>query len=193
MKIAVVKYNAGNTQSLGFALDRLGVSYEITDDRERLASADKVIFPGQGEASSAMSYLKERQLDLLLTNLRQPFLGICLGMQLMCRHSEENNTRGLGIIDAEVRRFDDSQKVPHMGWNTINDLKGPLFQQIQENSYMYFVHSYYVEMCEETVASCQYNENFSVALQKENYYAVQPHPEKSAEAGMQVLENFLNL
>ncbi|MFZ9045215.1 MAG: imidazole glycerol phosphate synthase subunit HisH [Cyclobacteriaceae bacterium] len=193
MKIAVVKYNAGNTQSLGFALDRLGVSYEITDDRERLASADKVIFPGQGEASSAMSYLKERQLDLLLTNLRQPFLGICLGMQLMCRHSEENNTRGLGIIDAEVRRFDDSQKVPHMGWNTINDLKGPLFQQIQENSYMYFVHSYYVEMCEETVASCHYNENFSVALQKENYYAVQPHPEKSAEAGMQVLENFLNL
>ena len=193
MKIAVVKYNAGNTQSLGFALDRLGVSYEITDDRERLASADKVIFPGQGEASSAMSYLKERQLDLFLTNLRQPFLGICLGMQLMCRHSEENNTRGLGIIDAEVRRFDDSQKVPHMGWNTINDLKGPLFQQIQENSYMYFVHSYYVEMCEETVASCHYNENFSVALQKENYYAVQPHPEKSAEAGMQVLENFLNL
>lgn len=189
----MVKYNAGNTQSLGFALDRLGYAYEVTDDVSTLKSADKVIFPGQGEASSAMDYLRDRGLDEVLISLQQPFLGICLGMQLMCRHSEENDTLGLGIIDAEVRRFRADMKVPHMGWNTIDQCKGQLFNQVKPASYMYFVHSYYVELCDATVASCHYSEDFSVALQKDNFYAIQPHPEKSAEAGMQLLKNFLTL
>lgn len=193
VKIAVVKYNAGNTQSLGFALERLGFSYEITDDPQKLSEADKVIFPGQGEASSAMAYLRQRKLDVVLKALKQPFLGICLGMQLMCSHSEENNTTGLGIIDAKVKRFNGSVKVPHMGWNTIHQPNGSLFEEIAEGDFMYFVHSYYVETCEATIASCEYGNKFSVALQHDNYYAIQPHPEKSAEAGMRLLKNFLTL
>jgi glutamine amidotransferase len=193
MKVAVVKYNAGNTRSLGFALERLGVDYHITDDKEALRTADKVIFPGQGEASSAMTYLRDRHMDLLIRELKQPFLGVCLGMQLMCNHSEENNTIGLGIIDAEVKRFDASQKVPHMGWNTIHRMNGPLFEDIKDESYMYFVHSYYVESCEHTVATSHYGVDFSVSVQKDNFYAIQPHPEKSAETGMQLLENFLKI
>ena len=193
VKVAVVKYNAGNTQSLGFALDRLGVNYVVTGDPDTLRSADKIIFPGQGEASSAMHYLKQKGLDKLLTDLKQPFLGICLGMQLMCKHTEENNTEGLGIIDAKVKRFSGSLKVPHMGWNTIQQLKGDLFHHIHEQSYMYFVHSYFVEPCHATIASCEYGQTFSVALQFQNFYAIQPHPEKSAEAGMKLLENFIRI
>jgi glutamine amidotransferase len=193
VKIAVVKYNAGNTQSLGFALERLGYAYEITDDPERLQQADKVIFPGQGEASSAMKYLRERKLDEVLRSLKQPFLGICLGMQLMCEHSEENDTVGLGIIDAEVKRFRGNVKVPHMGWNTLHQPEGALFDNIDDGAFMYFVHSFYVEICDSTIAQCEYGNEFSVALQHENFYAIQPHPEKSAEAGMQLLNNFLAL
>ena len=189
----MVKYNAGNTRSLGFALERLGVDYQITDHPDLLRSADKVIFPGQGEASSAMNYLRSRQMNLLIKELKQPFLGVCLGMQLMCQHSEENDTLGLGIIDAKVKRFSGSEKVPHMGWNTIEKLNGPLFNDISDQSYMYFVHSYYVEICEHTVATCHYSVDFSVSIQKGNFYAIQPHPEKSAETGMQLLENFLSI
>lgn len=194
MKIAIVKYNAGNVQSLTFALNRLGVQPVLTDDRNQLKTADKVIFPGQGEASSAMRSLQERGLVDVLKDLEQPFLGICLGMQLMCRSSEENNTRGLGIIPQQVRRFNKpGLKVPHMGWNDISGLRSPLLERISENSYLYFVHSYYVPLCEYTIATCQYPDPFSAALKKGNYYAVQPHPEKSGDAGIQLLENFLKL
>ncbi|MDH5609981.1 MAG: imidazole glycerol phosphate synthase subunit HisH [Cyclobacteriaceae bacterium] len=193
MKVAVVKYNAGNTQSLGFALNRLGVAYTLTDDPHELASADKVIFPGQGEASSAMAYLRHKGLDKVLIGLKQPFLGVCLGMQLMCTYSEENNTDCLGILPGKVRRFDDTLKVPHMGWNTITQLRGPLFEGINEGAYMYFVHSYYVEVTSYTTAVANYGVEVSTALQKDNFYAIQPHPEKSADAGMKFLENFINL
>lgn len=194
MKVAIVKYNAGNIQSLTFALNRLGIQPVLTDDPVELASADKVIFPGQGEASSAMRSLKEKGLDQVLKNLHQPFLGVCLGMQLMCEHTEENNTQGLGIIPQRVLRFPDKEvKVPHMGWNDIQDLKTPLFTDIKPGDYLYFVHSYYVPVCEYTIATCEYPHAFSAAIQKDNYYAIQPHPEKSAEAGMKFLENFLKL
>lgn len=194
MKIAIVKYNAGNVQSLTFALNRLGVTPFLTDDPEVLRSADKIIFPGQGEASSAMKNLREKGLDQVLKNLHQPFLGVCLGMQLMCASTEENNTIGLDIIPLKVRRFAGAGlKVPHMGWNDITGLSSPLLADIPENSYLYFVHSYYVPLCAYTVAQCDYGEPFSAALKKDNYYAIQPHPEKSAEAGMKLLENFLKL
>ena len=194
MKIAIVKYNAGNVQSLTFALNRLGVTPFLTDDPEVLRSADKIIFPGQGEASSAMKNLREKGLDQVLKNLHQPFLGVCLGMQLMCAATEENNTIGLDIIPLNVRRFAGAGlKVPHMGWNDITGLSSPLLADIPENSYLYFVHSYYVPLCAYTVAQCDYGEPFSAALKKDNYYAIQPHPEKSAEAGMKLLENFLKL
>lgn len=194
MQIAIVKYNAGNIQSLTFALNRLGVEPILSDDPEVLRSADKVIFPGQGEASSAMRSLRERGLDQVLKELHQPFLGVCLGMQLMCASSEENDTLGLGIIPQQVLRFpDEVVKVPHMGWNDIVALESPLVRGVKEHSYLYFVHSYYVPLCEYTVATCSYTEPFSAALQKDNYYAIQPHPEKSAEAGMKVLDNFLKL
>jgi len=194
MKVAIVKYNAGNIQSLTFALNRLGVNPVLTDDPELLASADKVIFPGQGEASSAMRSLKEKGLDQVLVNLHQPFLGICLGMQLMCESTEEGNTQCLGIIPEKVLRFPSDQvKVPHMGWNDITDLKSHIFDDIKAGSYLYFVHSYYVPHCEYTIASCAYPEPFSAAIQKDNFYAIQPHPEKSAEAGMKLLDNFLRL
>ena len=193
MKIAVVKYNAGNIRSVAFALERLNIDFSITDSTEELSSADKVIFPGVGEASSTMKYLKDHKLDQVIRNLKQPVLGICLGMQLMCKHSEENDTPCLGIFDETVMRFKGTdQKVPHMGWNSLEKVKGWLPSSL-ENSYVYFVHSYYVPVTSYTVAETNYEGPFSSALKKDNFYAVQFHPEKSAEAGVQVLQSFLNL
>lgn len=193
MKVAVVRYNAGNVQSLSFALERLGVTPVITDDPELLKTSDKIIFPGQGEASSAMDYLKDRKLDIAIRELKQPFLGVCLGMQLMCEFSEENETECLGIIPATVKRFEDTRKVPHMGWNSVFSLEGPLFENVNENDYLYFVHSYYVEHCNQTTATSEYGIKFSAAIQEDNFHAIQPHPEKSAESGMQILKNFLEM
>lgn len=191
MKVAIIKYNAGNVQSLTFALNRLGIEPVLTDDPAELAAADKVIFPGVGEASTAMNYLRKNQLDQVIRDLKQPFLGVCLGLQLMCKHSEENNTECLGIFDLNVKRFNDSEKVPHMGWNTIASLKGPLFNGISEESYLYFVHSYYAETSDDTIATCGYANRFSAALHKNNYYAIQAHPEKSSTTGQKIIENFL--
>ena len=193
MKVVIIKYNAGNVQSLEFALNRLGIDPTVTDDHEEIQQADKIIFPGQGEAHSAMNYLKDKKLDRVLTQLRQPVLGICLGMQLMCSHTEENDTTCLGIMDAKVKRFEGSFKIPHMGWNNITQLSGLLFAEIKEQDYLYFVHSYYVNICEQTMAQAKYGNNFSVALQKNNFYAIQPHPEKSADCGIQILDNFLKI
>lgn len=193
MKVAIIKYNAGNVRSVSFALERLGVDFELTDDQEKITKADKVIFPGVGEAGSTMLYLKERKLDQLIINLRQPFLGICLGMQLMCRHSEENNTDCLGIFDEDVVRFgsDIGFKIPHMGWNNLREVKGWLDPALEEK-YVYFVHSYYVPVNPYTVAVTEYASRFSAAIRKNNFFAVQFHPEKSAEAGELVLKSFLN-
>lgn len=192
MKVVIVKYNAGNIRSVLFALERIGVDAVVTDDHDEIRSADKVIFPGVGEASSAMAYLKERGLDLLLKSLKQPVLGICLGMQLMCAHSEENNTTCLGIFDQNVKLFPDAGlKVPQIGWNNINELQSPLFRGIGENAYMYFVHSYYVENCGDAIAKTNYVQTYSSAVQKNNFYAVQFHPEKSGEIGQKILENFI--
>tara|TARA_B110000027_G_scaffold124118_1_gene140451 strand:+ start:209 stop:790 length:582 start_codon:yes stop_codon:yes gene_type:complete len=193
MKVVIIKYNAGNVQSLEFALNRLGIDPVITDDHEEIQQADKIIFPGQGEARSAMNYLKEKKLDRLIICLKQPVLGICLGMQLMCGYTEENDTKCLGIIEANVKRFEGSFKIPHMGWNNIEKLYGPLFSQIKEQDYLYFVHSYYVNICDQTIAQAAYGNSFSVALQKDNFYAIQPHPEKSADCGIQILDNFLKI
>lgn len=191
MKVAVIKYNAGNIRSVSFALERLGIDYTITDSEEEIRSADKVIFPGVGEASSTMRYLKERKLDEVIKALRQPTLGICLGMQLMCRDSEENNTPCLGIFDESVLRFkDESLKVPHMGWNALEKVTGWLDPTLERN-FVYFVHSFYVPLTSQTVAETNYGIYFSAALKKNNFYAVQFHPEKSAAAGVKVLQNFL--
>lgn len=194
MKLAIVKYNAGNVQSLTFALKRLGVTPVLTDDPEELASADKVIFPGQGEASSAMRSLKAGGLDKVLVDLKQPFLGVCLGMQLMCEQTQENNTKCLGILPLEVKRFlPNGIKVPHMGWNDITKLDSPILNGVKEGSYIYFVHSFYVPLCDFTTAECHYDVPFTALLQKDNFYAIQAHPEKSAEPGMKILENFIKL
>jgi len=196
MNIAIVQYNAGNIQSVLYALERIGVSALVTDNAEQIQKADKVIFPGVGEASTAMQYLRERKLDVLIQNLKQPVLGICLGMQLMCAHSEENDTTCLGIFDNEVKYFvpDISIiKVPQMGWNNITLLKTGLFQDIPENSYTYFVHGYYAELSKYTIATTQYIQAYSSALHKDNFYGVQFHPEKSAAIGEQILQNFLNI
>ncbi|XOV94184.1 MAG: imidazole glycerol phosphate synthase subunit HisH [Bacteroidota bacterium] len=194
MKLAIVKYNAGNVQSLTFALNRLGVDPILTNDPEELFSADKVIFPGQGEASSAMRSLRSNGLDKVLADLKQPFLGVCLGMQLMCSRTEENDTECLGIIPMEVKRFiPNNIKVPHMGWNDITRLNSPILKGVKEGSYIYFVHSYYVPVCEYTTAECTYDVTFSAMLQKDNFHAIQAHPEKSAEPGMTILENFIKL
>lgn len=193
MKVAIIKYNAGNVQSLTFALNRLGVDPILTDDPAQLQSADKVIFPGVGEASTAMNYLRENQLDQVIKEIRQPFLGVCLGLQLMCRHTEENDTDCIGVFDLAVKKFDATEKVPHMGWNTIHHLKGPLFQGVDEGAYLYFVHSFYAVEDSATIANCGYANPFSAALQKNNFYAVQAHPEKSSAAGQKILENFLAL
>jgi len=192
VKIAILRYNAGNTQSVIYALNRLGIEPIVTDDAEELKSCDKVIFPGVGEASTAMNYLKERNLDSLITNLKQPVLGICLGLQLMCEHSEENNTACLGIFPMKVKRFPAKDKVPQIGWNSITALKGNLFNEIYENAFVYSVHSYYAEFNDKfTIAKTNYILDYSAALNKDNFYAVQFHAEKSSEVGAKILENFL--
>ncbi len=193
MRVAIIKYNAGNVQSVTFALNRLGIEPVVTSDPEVLKSADKIIFPGVGEASTAMASVKENRLDTIIPSLTQPFLGICLGLQLMCRHSEENDTPCLGIFDLEVRKFPADEKVPHMGWNKIRSLKGPLMNGLTDDSYLYFVHSYYAETSVNTIAQCEYMVPFSAALQKDNFYAVQAHPEKSGVDGAQILKNFIEL
>ena len=196
MKVAVVKYNAGNIRSVDYALKRLGVEAVITADEAVLRAADKVIFPGVGEAETTMDFLRAGGMDRLIKELRQPVLGICLGMQLMCRHSEEGDANCLGIFDTEVKRFIPQQhmdKVPHMGWNTITNVKGGLFNKQLENKFVYFVHSFYVPVNDCTSAVTDYIHPFSAALHKGNYYATQFHPEKSGSVGERILRNFLEL
>lgn len=197
MSLAIVKYNAGNIQSVLFALERIGVSGIVTDDHEIIKGSDKVIFPGVGEASSAMRYLKEKRLDKIISGLHQPVLGICLGMQLMCNYSEENDTRCIGIFNEDVKRFspqpNEAFKIPQIGWNNIYDLKNELFSGIGENSYCYFVHGYFAALGEHTIATTDYVLPYSSALKKDNFYGVQFHPEKSAEVGEQILRNFLSI
>lgn len=196
MKIACIKYNAGNIYSVVHALRRLGVEPVVSDKAEDILSADKVIFPGVGEASTTMNYLKAGNLDKLIVSLKQPVLGICLGMQLMCSYSEEGGHTGcLGIFDVPVKLFrpGQSEKIPHMGWNGIYDLKSPLFNNIFENDYVYFVHSYYVPLCGNTIATCDYTGPFSAALNKDNFFATQFHPEKSGPVGRNILKAFLDL
>ena len=191
--IAILKYNAGNVKSVENAVNKLGYEVMLTDDEKQLKSADKVIFPGVGEARSAMKYLKENQLDKVIKSLEQPVLGICLGMQLMCEHSEEGNTTGLGIFQTKVKKFPPLDLVPQMGWNNFISLKGDLFQNISLENDCYFVHSFYAEICTETIAVTDYILPFSAGLQKDNFYATQFHPEKSSETGLQILKNFLEL
>ncbi len=197
--IVIIKYNAGNIESVNNALNRLGVNAEITADPEKIRNADKVIFPGVGEASTTMKYLRKNKLDELIVSLKQPVLGICLGLQLMCSHSEENDTECLGIFDEKVLRFVPNPgeefitKVPHMGWNAIKNLKSGIFTPEIENQYVYFVHSFYAGLGEHTAASCNYILPFSAALQKDNFYATQFHPEKSGSVGAKILDNFLKL
>ena len=199
MKIVIIKYNAGNIRSVDFALQRLGVSALITDDHEQIRSADRVIFPGVGEASTTMSFLKSHKLDSLICDLKQPVLGVCLGLQLMCTHSEEGDTTCLGIFPEKVRKFvtnsDQSNifKIPHMGWNSVSGVKTPLFHGISEEDYFYFVHSYYATTGEDTAATCNYLVPFSASLQRDNFYATQFHPEKSGLTGARLLGNFINL
>lgn len=196
MEVAVIKYNAGNIRSVDYALKRLGVEAVITDDKETLQAADKIIFPGVGEAETTMNHLRAHKMDTFIKQLRQPVLGICLGMQLMCRRSAEGETDCLGIFDTDVGRFVPKRhedKVPHMGWNTITHLKSGLFQGFRQEEFVYFVHSYYVPLCEHTAAQTDYILPFSAALHKENFYATQFHPEKSSEAGTRILKNFLEL
>ena len=196
MKVAVVKYNAGNIRSVDYALKRLGVEAVITADKEILQSADKVIFPGVGEAGTTMNHLKATGLDELIKNLRQPVIGICLGMQLMCRHSEEGGGDGLNIFDVDVKRFvpqKHEDKVPHMGWNTIGKTNSKLFEGFTEEEFVYFVHSFYVPVCDFTAAETDYIHPFSAALHKDNFYATQFHPEKSGKTGERILRNFLDL
>ena len=191
--IAIIDYDAGNVKSVQNALKKLGFEAEITSDIETIKNAEKVIFPGVGEASSAMKKLQERGLDAVIPNLKQHVLGICLGMQLMCNASEEGNTKALGIFDCEVKLFPNSDIVPHMGWNNVSEMKGKLLENISETDNFYFVHSYYAEICENTSSVCDYITPFSATLEKDNFYAAQFHPEKSGDAGFKLLENFLNL
>lgn len=195
MKLVIIKYNAGNIQSVLFALERIGMEGMVTDDPFLIQSADKVIFPGVGEASSAMNYLHDRKLDQLIRELKQPVLGICLGLQLMCKFSEENKTECLGIFDTEVKKFkaESGLKIPQIGWNKVENTSDPLFKGIFEEPYCYFVHSYYAELCAETAAVTEYGVRFSSALSKNNFYGVQFHPEKSAAAGEHILKNFIHL
>lgn len=191
--IAIIKYNAGNIRSVQNALNRLGYASEITDKHDEIRKASKVILPGVGEAASAMYHLKEKGLDKLIPTLKAPFLGICLGQQLLCKFSEEGNTACLGIFDAEVRRFPQKDIVPHMGWNNFSRISGTLFKDVMTAQDVYFVHSYYCTICPETVGVCDYILPFSAAMQKDNFYATQFHPEKSARVGQQILLNFLQL
>ena len=193
MKIVIINYGAGNIQSILFAIERLGYTAELTNNSDEIQQADKVIFPFFCEASYAMKKLKESGLDSMIPTLKQPVLGICLGMQLMCQHSEEGNTEGLGIFDANVIRFSTNVKVPQMGWNQIYNLKSPLFEGINDNEYMYLVHSYYVPNCNEAIANTNYDVEYASALHKNNFYGTQFHPEKSGDIGEQILGNFLKL
>ncbi len=193
MKIAVIKYSAGNIRSVLIALERLNVNATVTDDPEEIRSADKVIFPGVGEASSAMAYLKERGLDLVIKELKQPVLGICLGLQLMCKHSTEGDTECFGIFDNKVIRFPETDKVPHMGWNSITNLNSPLFKDIEEGAHVYFVHAYAAEPGVDQIAKSNYIMPFASAIQKDNFYATQFHPEKSGDIGEKILKNFIEL
>ncbi|MEN8186414.1 MAG: imidazole glycerol phosphate synthase subunit HisH [Bacteroidota bacterium] len=193
MKIAIIDYGAGNVQSVKYALERLGYNSVITDSAEVIKNAEKVIFPGVGEAGSAMKALREKRLDKTISELKQPVLGVCLGMQLMCKSSEEGNTKGLGIIDLAVKKFPIGQKVPQIGWNQIENLSSPLFQGISEKEYMYLVHSYYVPKSELTIATSNYSLEYATAIRKDNFYGVQFHPEKSSVAGEKLLHNFLKI
>ncbi|WP_395046320.1 imidazole glycerol phosphate synthase subunit HisH [Flavobacterium sp.] len=193
MKIVIINYGAGNIQSIQFALQRLGYEGILSNNIAEIQSADKVIFPGVGEASSAMKKLRESGLDKIIPNLKQPVLGICLGMQLMCNSSEEGNTKGLGIFDIDIIKFSNKLKVPQMGWNNIYNLQSSLFEGISENEYMYLVHSFYAQKCAEAIAFTNYEVEYSSALQKDNFYGVQFHPEKSGKIGEQILSNFLKM
>jgi imidazole glycerol-phosphate synthase subunit HisH len=202
MTVAIIKYNAGNVQSVLYALQRLGTNAIVTDDTDEIISADKVIFPGVGNAASAMEYLKEKKLDQLIVTLKQPVLGICLGLQLLCNFSEEGNTKCLGIFDSVVKKFDHTvfqnknlvpYKIPHMGWNTVSNLSSILMEGIAESSFVYFVHSYYAQISPETIATTDYINPFSAAMQKSNFYGVQFHTEKSGLTGEQILSNFLKI
>jgi glutamine amidotransferase len=193
MKIVIINYGAGNIQSIMFAIERLGFKAVLSNNWDEIKAADKVIFPGVGEASSAMKMLLESGLETLIPNLKQPVLGICLGMQLMCNKSEEGNTKGLGIFDVDVIKFTPKVKVPQMGWNQIYNLKSPLFSGINENEYMYLVHSFYAPNCPEAIATTDYEVEYASALQKDNFYGTQFHPEKSGDVGEQILANFLKL
>jgi glutamine amidotransferase len=199
VNVAIIKYNAGNIMSVDYALQRFGINPVITNDHEKIRSADKVIFPGVGEASTTMNFLKKERLDELIRKLKQPVLGICLGMQLMCKHSEENDTPCIGIFNEQVKKFmpapgtESINKVPQMGWNSIYKLKGRILEEIPEDSFVYFVHSYYVSTGEDTIALCEYIQPFSAAVQKDNFYATQFHPEKSGKVGSTILENFLKI
>ena len=191
--VAIVDYKAGNTRSLQFALDRLGVNSSLTSNIEEIQSAEKIIFPGQGAALNAMQNLKKTGLDKIIPNLKQPVLGICLGMQLLCRSTEEGNIDCLDIISTDVKKISNKVKVPHMGWNNISNLKSQLFNNVIDNEFMYLVHSFYVPIIPETIAESNYNGFFSVAIQKNNFYGVQFHPEKSSKPGIKILENFLTI
>ncbi|MES2851987.1 MAG: imidazole glycerol phosphate synthase subunit HisH [Bacteroidota bacterium] len=193
MKIVIINYGAGNIQSIMFAIERLGFKAVLSNNPDEIKAADKVIFPGVGEASSAMKMLLESGLETLIPTLKQPVLGICLGMQLMCNKSEEGNTKGLGIFDVDVIKFTPKVKVPQMGWNQIYNLKSPLFKGINENEYMYLVHSFYAPNCPEAIATTDYEVEYASALQKDNFYGTQFHPEKSGDVGEQILANFLKL
>jgi len=194
MKLVIIDYGAGNIKSIEFAFERLGVHAVLSSNPQEIKEADKVIFPGVGAAGAAMKKLKESGLDQLIPQLKQPVLGICLGMQLMCKHSQENDTEGLGIFDVDVLKFDAQQvKVPQIGWNKITDVSTPLMNSIVEGSYIYMVHSYYVPRCENTIATSTYDLSYSAALHKDNFYGTQFHPEKSSSVGEQLLKNFLAL
>lgn len=192
-KIVIIDYGAGNIQSIKFAIKRLGFDAVLSDNAEEIMAADKVIFPGVGEAGSAMRMLRSTGLDKIIPQLKQPVLGICLGMQLMCNSSEEGNTQGLGIFDAEVKRFDNSVKVPQIGWNAITNLESKLFREVKDGDYVYLVHSYFVPECTDEIARTEYGVNYSTALHRNNFYGVQFHPEKSSKTGEQILKNFLRL
>ena len=193
MKLVIIDYGAGNIKSIQFAFKRLGVNAVLSSNIDKILNADKIIFPGVGEASSAMKMLQESGLDKIIPSLKQPVLGICLGMQLMCNSTEEGNTKGLGIFDVDVKRFSNLVKVPQMGWNVINNLKSDLFTGVKENEYMYLVHSYYAETCKEMISKTDYDIEYASELQKDNFYGTQFHPEKSGIEGEKILKNFIEL